>query len=82
MSKLRVLPFVCALAGSQLLASVSVQLSAPTSTIEVGQSLELTASAKDSATSATRFSYQFTIRPHNQGAWVVMQDYYWYNTFW
>lgn len=82
MSKLRVLPFVCALAGSQLLASVSVQLSAPTSTIEVGQSLELTASAKDSATSATRFSYQFTVRPHNQGAWVVMQDYYWYNTFW
>jgi hypothetical protein len=82
MSRLRALPFLCALAGSQLLASVSVQLTAPASTIEVGQSLQLTASAKDSATSKTKFSYQFTVRPHNQADWIVMQDYYWYNTFW
>ncbi len=70
-----------ALAGTQLCASVSVQLNAPASTIEVGQTLTITATARDSATSNTRFSYQFTIRPHNQGAFVTMQDFYFTDTF-
>ncbi len=77
---LSMLPLV-ALTGVQLLASVSVELSAPASTIQVGQTLVLTATAHDSATSATRFSYQFTVRPHNVGPWIVTQDYYWTNTF-
>ena len=70
-----------ALAGSQLPATVSVQLSAPRSTIQVGETLVITASAKDSSTAKTRFSFQFTVRPHNQGAFVTMQDFYFENTF-
>jgi len=70
-----------ALAGTHLFATVSVQLTAPASTIEVGQTLTFTARAQDSQTSATRFSYQFAVRPHNQGAFKVVQDFYWTNTF-
>lgn len=70
-----------ALTSTHVFASVSVQLTAPTSTIEVGQTLTFTATARDSASSDTRFSYQFTMRPHNSGAFMVMQDYYWTNTF-
>ncbi len=77
---LSMLPLL-ALTGVQLSASVTVELSAPTSTIQVGQTLVVTATAHDSATSATRFSYQFTVRPHNVGPWIVTQDYYWTNTF-
>ncbi len=69
------------LAGSTLFASVSVQLTAQSSTIPVGGTLVITATARDSATTNTRFSYQFTARPHNSGPWIVMQDYYWTNTF-
>lgn len=68
-------------AGTPLLASVSVQLTVPTSTIAVGETLIVTANAKDSATANTRFSYQFTVRPHNQASFVTMQDYYFENTF-
>jgi arylsulfate sulfotransferase len=75
------LPLLAALAGTNLFATVSVQLTAPASTIEIGQTLTFTARARDSETSATRFSYQFTVRPHNQGTFKVMQDYYWTNTF-
>ncbi len=74
------LPLV-ALTGAQLFASVSVELSAPATSIVVGETLNITATAHDSATSATRFSYQFTVRPHNVGAWIVTQDFYWTNTF-
>ncbi|MBV8569694.1 MAG: aryl-sulfate sulfotransferase [Acidobacteriaceae bacterium] len=83
MSKFGALLFVCSLAGAQLLSgAVSVRLNAqPGSTIEVGQTLEVTATATDSAASATRFFYQFTIRPSNTGQWAVMQDYYSTNTF-
>lgn len=76
------IPLVLAmLLGSPLLASVTAQLIAPASTIEVGQTLTFTATARDSAASATQFSYQFTVRPHNSGPFKVMQDYYWTNTF-
>jgi len=81
MSKLGALLLLSALAEPHVFASVSVQLTAPTSTIEVGQTLTITASAKDSATTNTRFSYEFTVRPHNTGPWIVMQDYYWNKTF-
>jgi hypothetical protein len=81
MLKFGALLFTFALAATDLSAAVSVSLSAPSSTIEVGQTLTITATAKDSATTATRFSYQFTVRPHNNGPWIVMQDYYWNNTF-
>ncbi len=70
-----------ALAGAPLLASVSVQLAAPASTIHVGETLVITATATDSATRNTRFSYQFTARPHNQGSFVTMQDFYFRNIF-
>lgn len=72
---------VAALAGTPLLATVSVQLSVPTSTAAVGETLIVTANATDSRTTNTRFSYQFTVRPHNQGSFVTMQDYYFENTF-
>ena len=81
MADTRMFLFLSALVGSHLFASVSVQLTAPASTIDVGQTLTFTASARDSAASNTRFSYQFTMRPHNSGAFMVMQDYYWTNTF-
>ena len=81
MAKPEISLLIATLLGSPLLASVSVQLTAPASTIEVGQTLTFTATARDSATSATRFSYEFTVRPHNSGAFMVMQDYYWTNTF-
>ncbi len=70
-----------ALAGTQLLGSVSVQLAANSSTTQVGQTLVINASAKDSVTSNTRFSYQFTVRPPNQGSFVTVQDYYFNDTF-
>src|SRR5579871_3406821 len=69
------------LAGTPLYASVSVQLTVPSSTIQVGQTLNVTATGQDTKTAATRFSYQFTVRPHLTGGFVVMQDYYWTNTF-
>ncbi|MBV8569695.1 MAG: aryl-sulfate sulfotransferase, partial [Acidobacteriaceae bacterium] len=83
MSKFGALLFVCSLAGGQLMSgAVSIRLNAqPGSTIEVGQTLEVTATATDSAASATRFFYQFTVRPNNTGQWAVMQDYYSTNTF-
>jgi hypothetical protein len=81
MLKFGAMLFTCALAATHLSAAVSVSLSAPSSTILVGQTLTITATAKDSAVSSTRFSYQFTVRPHNNGPWIVMQDYYWNNTF-
>jgi arylsulfate sulfotransferase len=75
--------FLClvALGGANLFATVSVQLTAPASSIAVGQTLTFTASAQDSQAGATRFSYQFTFRPHNQGPFQVVQDFYWTNTF-
>ena len=75
------LPLVVFSVGVPLYANVSVQLTAPTSTIAVGQTLSFTATAQDSAASATYFSYQFTVRPHNNGQFSVMKDYYWTNTF-
>ena len=69
------------LAGTPLYASVSVQLTVPTSTIQVGQTLTVTATGHDTKAALTRFSYQFTVRPHLQGAFMVMQNYYWTNTF-
>ena len=81
MPKLEIPLLTVMLFGSPLLASVTVQLTAPSSTIEVGQTLTFTATARDSAASNARFSYQFTVRPHNSGAFMVMQDYYWTNTF-
>ncbi|HMH14571.1 MAG TPA: aryl-sulfate sulfotransferase [Edaphobacter sp.] len=77
----KLLLIMTALVGTPLYASVSVQLTSPTSTIEVGQALTFTATGKDSKANASRFSYQFTMRPHNQGKFTVMQDYYWTNTF-
>ncbi len=74
------LPLVL-LTGARLFGSVSVELTAPTSTTPVGATLTFTASAKDSAANGTRFSYQFTVRPHDAGPFVVTQDYYWTNTF-
>ncbi len=70
-----------ALAGTQLLGSVSVQLSVPGSTIQVGQTLVVTATATDSVTSNTRFSYQFTVRPPDQGSFVTAQDFYFDDAF-
>ena len=78
MKKLLVL---LACSGLPLGAAVSVQLNAPQSTIDVGDTLNVTASARDSAAASTRFSYQFTVRPHDQGSFVTMQDYYFDNTF-
>ncbi len=77
---LRLLPVYFSV-GIPMFANVSVQLSAPTSTIAVGQTLSLTATAQDSASSAAVFSYQFAVRPHNSGSFSVMRDYYWSNTF-
>lgn len=67
--------------SASLFAGVSVRLTAPTTQIQVGETLVITAGASDSATTNTRFSYQFTVRPHNVGPWIVTQDYYWTNTF-
>ena len=64
-----------------LVAKVSVQLNVPTSTIQVGETLIVTATASDSSASTARFSYQFTVRPHNQGPFVTMQDYFFNNSF-
>ena len=77
----RLLIILTVLAGTPLYASVSVQLTVPTSTIQVGQTLNVTATGSDTKKVATRFSYQFTVRPHLTGGFVVMQDYYWTNTF-
>lgn len=74
------LPLVL-LAGTNGFATVSVQLSAPATEIQVGQTLTITATAQDSAAPNTRFSYQFTVRPHLSGPFIVQQDYYWTNTF-
>ncbi len=68
-------------AATPLAATVSVQLNVPTSTIQVGETLRVMATASDSSAPNTRFSYQFTVRPHNQGPFVTMQDYYFNNTF-
>jgi arylsulfate sulfotransferase len=73
--------FLAALVGTPLFASVSVQLTAPTATISVGQTLTFTATAQDSKAKSSRFSYQFTTRPHSPVPFTVMQDYYWTNTF-
>ncbi len=81
MFKSKCLLLLSALVGTPLLASVSVQLNVPSSTIEVGQTLTVTAAAKDSAAGNAKFSYQFTMRPHNSGSFMVMQDYYFNNTF-
>jgi hypothetical protein len=70
-----------ALAGSQLMATVSVRLTAPSSTVPVGTTLNFTAAASDSKASNTRFSYQFTMRPAGVGSFTVIQDFYWDNTF-
>src|SRR6185437_11146930 len=69
------------LTGANLFARVTVQLTAPASQILVGQTLTFTATAQDSEAANTRFSYQFTMRPHNNGPFIVQQDYYWTNTF-
>jgi len=81
MVRSKLLLILTVLAGTPLYASVSVQLNVPVSTISVGQTLTVTATAQDSKAASTRFSYQFTVRPHLQGAFIVMQDYYWNNTF-
>ena len=77
----RILPAIVLLAGTNLFAAVSVQLTAPASQIQVGQTLIFTATGHDSAAPNTRFSYQFTVRPHDSGPFIVQQDYYWTNTF-
>jgi arylsulfate sulfotransferase len=77
----KLLLILTVLAGTPLYASVSVQLNVPVSTISVGQTLTVTATAQDSKAASTRFSYEFTVRPHLQGPFIVMQDYYWNSTF-
>jgi hypothetical protein len=77
----RILLSLVLLGGSSLSAKVTVQLTAPASSILVGQTLTITATAHDTAAPDTRFSYQFTVRPHATGPFIVQQDYYWTNTF-
>lgn len=70
-----------ALAASSAVASVSVRLTAGTSTIPVGETVTVTATASDSTNSHATFTYQFTVRPGGIGNWIVTKNFYHTNTF-
>ncbi len=78
---MKILLLLAAFSVSQLFASVSVELTAPASTIPLGETLTFSAAGHDSDVPGARFSYQFSVRPSGVGAFGSVQDYYWTNTF-
>ena len=67
--------------GPHLFANVSVELNAPASSIELGETLTFTASARDATNSQAHFTYQFTVRFGGSGPFTVVKDFYYVNTF-
>ena len=73
--------FAAMLTGPQLFADISVSLTSPTSTIQIGDTLNFTAAANDSNNPQQQFTYQFSVQPSGAGSYAVLKDFYYSNTF-
>lgn len=73
--------FLGAFAAANSYAAVTVHLSAPASTIPVGDTLTFTASASDSSSSSAQFTYQFNVRATGAPVFAIVKDFYFINTF-
>ena len=76
MKSLSLAVFGAAVLASPLFASLSVELTSPASSIQLGETLTFTAFARDSSNSQAQFTYQFTYRPGGSGPFVILKDFY------
>ena len=72
---------VAALSAGSAFGAVTVELQHSASTIDVGQTLSFTATAKDSSNSSASFVYQFDVAPAGSSSYAVVKDFFHVNTF-
>jgi len=72
---------VLALSVGTASAAVSVTLSAPASSVLLGETIQITATAQDTLNPGATFLYRFNVRPTGTTPYYIMRDFYEFNGF-